>query len=43
MVTETMVMDEIAEEGREGAKEESLNLGSGNSSIYHCVEKRGRI
>lgn len=44
MVIETMIMDEIAEEGMEGAKEEGLDLSSGNSSIYCCAEgERGRV
>lgn len=44
MVIETVVMDEITEEGREGLKEEGLELSSGEfQRLLLCREKRQNI
>lgn len=44
MVIETVVMDEITEEGREGLKEKGLELSSGEfQHLLLCREKRQNI
>lgn len=44
MVIETIVMDEIAEEGREGAREEGLSLSSRESQHFlPCGERRQNV